>query len=536
MDLPCPGGLTTDFNQHSKGAAWLLPNGRIKTMKNLLRNVLLAVVLAVISAPFAWSQATMRSTTLAGAITATAQTLTVASATGILVNMVAFVDGELMRVTAVNGTTLTVQRNVAGRGATRHANTATIYVDLANYFGVDPSGTGYATSGTPCTSNLELVLPRIDPLTATISNCTDSLWVPQTVTDIAMTSPTITTDIRSNTAGSATVGTAALPFGTVFNQGATFAILEGATADGFETTVGVTDPGVDITYNLQNKTVAATLQLLDTGLPPLLTDAVAAVLELPDSDMAKYSINQVPLYKAWFRHAPVYTMGVPTTAGGGVVCTTTGTNYLAGPGITGYGFQVTGIGTTTLCGNTWAAADGLKLTTDAADNEGYELNQGPLADSPVAFTIGTSPAFYLKVRFAIADITASDQTYFCLRNDGAHAATLVGQTDTYCIGLGQLDDATTGNDWWQQTEINNAGSLTATDLAEANITNDQVHTVTILVSGAGVVTAEIEGAAVGDTTAYTFDDGDEVVPMVFMIQQEASAIGLDVVFWEVGLQ
>ncbi len=284
-----------------------------------------------------------------------------------------------------------------------------------------------------------------------------------------------------------------------------------------------------------NKTVAATLRVLDTGLPPLLTDATAAVLELPDSDMSKWSINQVPLYKAWFRHGPVYTTGVPTTAGGGVVCTTTGTNFISGPGITGYGFQLDVIGTSTLCGNTFAAADGLKLSSDAIDNEGYELSQGNLADSPAAFTIGTSPAFYFKVRFAVADITSSDQTYICLRNDGAHTATLAGGTDLYCIGLGDLADGATGNDWFQQQELNNAG-LTATDLAETNIVNDEVHTVTILVSSAGVTTAEIEGVLVSDTTAFTFDTGDEIIPMVWMIQQEASAIGLDIVFWEVGLQ
>ncbi|KKL59625.1 hypothetical protein LCGC14_2213440, partial [marine sediment metagenome] len=100
---------------------------------------------------------------------------------------------------------------------------------------------------------------------------------------------------------------------------------------------------------------------------------------------------------------------------------------------------------------------------------------------------------------------------------------------------GKLDDLTTGNDWMQQTDLNDAG-ISATDLAEANITNDQVHTVTILVSGAGVVTAEIEGAAVGDATAFTFDSTDEVIPMFWMLQQEASSIGLDIVFWEVGLQ
>ncbi len=499
---------------------------------NRLRNFLVGLLM-VLAPIVSYAQTTTPSTTLSAAVSDTSgRTISVTSATGFTANTTGLiVDSEFMTVRSVSGTTITVVRGQGGTRSTTHASSATVYVG--------PLGNGpfisYDQAGS-CTSGNETYLPQINIANGQVWNCTSSEWVPDGITQLAMTSPTITTDLRSVTAGSATVGTAALPFGSIYSQTASVIIAEGTTADAAETTFGVIDPGVDITYNLQNKIVAATLQVLDTGLPPLLTDATAAVLELPDSDMAKWSVNQVPLYKAWFRHAPVYTVGVPTTAGGGVVCTTTGTNYLSGPGITGYGFQTTVIGTSTACGNTWAAADGLKLSSDAADNEGYELNQGPLADSPVAFTIGTSPAFYFKVRFAVADITSSDQTFVCLRNDGAHAATLVGQTDSYCIGLGDLGDTTTGNDWFQQTELNNAGSLTATDLAETNITNNQVHTVTILVSAAGVVTAEIEGAAVGDTTAYTFDSGDEVIPMVFMLQQEASAIGLDIVFWEVGLQ
>ena len=214
-------------------------------MRNFLKTMFLAALLAVISVQLGWGQHTMTSTTLSAAVTRAATTISVASATGVVVTDIAFVDDEAMRVTAISGTTLTVTRGVAGTGTTRHASGATIYIDEPRYFGTDPANTGAPVSGTPCTSTVELVLPRVDPRTGQIWNCTGSLWVPQAITDVALTSPTITTDIRSVSAGSATVGTDALPFGEIFHQGATVIQLEGATANASETVISVTDPTGD---------------------------------------------------------------------------------------------------------------------------------------------------------------------------------------------------------------------------------------------------------------------------------------------------
>ena len=125
--------------------------------------------------------------------------------------------------------------------------------------------------------------------------------------------------------------------------------------------------------------------------------------------------------------------------------------------------------------------------------------------------------------------------YFGFRDDEGYAAALDTYTDFYAVGTGKLADSTTGNDWHIQTDLNDAG-ISATDIAETNISDNQVHTVTILVSGAGVVTSEIEGANVSDAPTYTFDDTDVLVPFFKMLQQEASEAAIDIVFWEIGLQ
>ena len=141
-------------------------------MKNFLKNIWLAVLLAVISAPIAWSQATMRSTTLSAAVARTGvSNISVASATGIAVGMTYFVDNEVGTITSVSGTTLGVTRR---SGITAHTSGETIYVDLANYFGLEPSGTGPPFGS--CTSTNEVVLPRIDPATGDIFRCTNSEW------------------------------------------------------------------------------------------------------------------------------------------------------------------------------------------------------------------------------------------------------------------------------------------------------------------------------------------------------------------------
>lgn len=66
-------------------------------------------------------------TTLNGAITNSATTLIVTSATGIpSINFRILIDNEYLLVTGISGTTLTVTRGVEGSSAAAHSNSATI--------------------------------------------------------------------------------------------------------------------------------------------------------------------------------------------------------------------------------------------------------------------------------------------------------------------------------------------------------------------------------------------------------------------------
>ena len=193
-------------------------------------------------------------------------------------------------------------------------------------------------------------------------------------------------------------------------------------------------------------------------------------------------------------------------------------------------------GTLTTCSLTYIAATGARFETDAADNEGFELTQGITDGSPGAFTIGTSPAFYLSVRFGLATVAETDHAYVGFRvaeayDDNSFAA----YTDYYYVGVGDLADGGPG-DFFSQTEVN-GGGISATDMTQADWTDAQIHTITILVSAAGVATVDIEGTNDATAGAFTFDTGDVVIPS-FFVQNDATAgvTEIDVVFWEVGLQ
>ena len=309
-------------------------------------------------------------------------------------------------------------------------------------------------------------------------------------------------------------------------------LFEGATADAFEITLTVADPRVDITYATLDKVAADTLSLLDQGLGPL----VGTTVEVPNREFVP-SVNVAPRYKFWGRTQPVFSSAIPVnTAGLPVTCAATGLNWLYGPSVVGYGFEVQTIGDNSLCAHGYVAADGIEFAQDAEDNTGFELSQGIVDGSPGAFTIGTSPAFYMSVRFAVATVANTDSCYVGFRGVEAQNDVITGYRDYFMVGIGDLSNGGPG-DFQVIGEIDDTAAI-AVDLAETDWANNEVHTLSVLVSAAGVTTAEIEGALVTDSgVAQTFTDADIVVP-VFHCQTDntTASVNVDLVFWETGLQ
>lgn len=156
-------------------------------MKNTKIAVLSLLAALAFSLP-AFGQTILKNTTLSAAITTgNARIIQIASATGVTapVNSTPstytflYVDRELMDVESVSGTNVIVIRGAEGTQAVPHASAAIVFVIPANLtvsMGGGQSGQGPAVPSGSCTRSTELVLPRIQFASGTISDCLNGQW------------------------------------------------------------------------------------------------------------------------------------------------------------------------------------------------------------------------------------------------------------------------------------------------------------------------------------------------------------------------
>lgn len=126
-----------------------------------------ALVLGLLLTVGASAQTSLNTTTVSTAIPdATTRTLVVASATGATAaTTAAFVDGELMAITAVSGTSLTVNRGSGSTRARAHAANAFVYIGpLVAFTTVDQGGS--------CTAANQQYTPSINISNGNLWTCT----------------------------------------------------------------------------------------------------------------------------------------------------------------------------------------------------------------------------------------------------------------------------------------------------------------------------------------------------------------------------
>jgi hypothetical protein len=191
------------------------------------------------------------------------------------------------------------------------------------------------------------------------------------------------------------------------------------------------------------------------------------------------------------------------------------------------GFEFYNIGTqTVLCPQ--LVATGLAVGLDETEDEGIEVNQGVTARSRSAFVIGTSLAFYAKLKFILATVADTDDCAFGFRKAEPHDAALVNYLDYAVLNV-------ISGDIKIETDLNNGGTPTVTDTTD-DWADTEEHTLEIYVSAEGVVTYKIDGAPPTVTAAFTFDDGDTVVPFFYFLHASTPGSGPIWTEWEVGLQ
>lgn len=173
------------------------------------------------------------------------------------------------------------------------------------------------------------------------------------------------------------------------------------------------------------------------------------------------------------------------------------------------------------------AATGLDVGMDQTANDGVEICGGILATNKLTYTIGTTPAFYGKLKFTIADISGTDTCCFGFRKAEAYQATLDGYDAMAVL------NAISGN---INTETITDGAANVTTDTTNNWADGETHEFEVRVSAAGVVTYKIDGVAPIVETAFTFTDAEVVVPFFNYLHDATSPGAITLIHWECGLQ
>lgn len=170
-------------------------------------------------------------------------------------------------------------------------------------------------------------------------------------------------------------------------------------------------------------------------------------------------------------------------------------------------------------------ATGLDITGDLTDNDGFEVTGGVLAATGRPFVIGDDPAFYFCATIKVTDVSGSDELMAGFRRAEPFQAVMQSYADYAALGSVSGDIKT-------ETEVN-AGGTTTTDTT-ANWADTETHKLCTFVSGAGLATYKLDGATPTTVAAFTFDDGDPVVPYVYLRHDSDIAETTAITIWEVG--
>jgi len=172
-------------------------------------------------------------------------------------------------------------------------------------------------------------------------------------------------------------------------------------------------------------------------------------------------------------------------------------------------------------------ATGLNIAMDQTDNDGVEIGNSAIDRARSIFTIGTSDAFFLSVRFNIGDVSGTDDCAIGFRKTQAAQANFDDYTDLASLNVisGAINI---------ETVLNNAATVT-TDTTNT-WADAATKTITVKVTKAGVVTYEIDGVAPKVVAAFTFDSTDVVVPFFFFLNATDLVDTLEIISWECGSQ
>lgn len=176
-------------------------------------------------------------------------------------------------------------------------------------------------------------------------------------------------------------------------------------------------------------------------------------------------------------------------------------------------------------------ANGLDISQDQTASEGCELCAGITTRSPGRFVVGTDAAFFMQATFTVADASGAAILLAGFRKSEAYQTDYNNYDELVSIGI--LGSANP-NTIFLSTILNNAATV------NTNTTNTwadgATKTLKVLVSAAGVVTYQIDGAAPSTVAAFTFDAAESVTPFVTFLHSADVAGAVELSLFECGLQ
>lgn len=193
-------------------------------------------------------------------------------------------------------------------------------------------------------------------------------------------------------------------------------------------------------------------------------------------------------------------------------------------------YQPLGAGQTILAPVVVSVSEGvsaLNIGLDQTDDEGVELCAGIINSNPMAFKIGDSRAFFIRVRFSIADVSGTDDCAIGFRKVQAYEAAIDDYDDMAVLNV-------ISGDIKIETIVGDAATV-VTDTTQ-NWADGETHQLEVNVSSAGVVTYKIDNADPTVTAAYTFTDALYVVPFIYFLNASDLAGAVNILEYECGFQ
>lgn len=169
----------------------------------------------------------------------------------------------------------------------------------------------------------------------------------------------------------------------------------------------------------------------------------------------------------------------------------------------------------------------LNIGMDQTDDDGVELCAGIIDSNDMAFKVGEDAAFFLRVRFSIADVSGTDDCAIGFRKVEDYQANIDDYADMAVLNV------ISGN---ITIETIVGGAATVTTDTTNNWADGETHQLEVFVSSTGVVTYTIDNAAPIVVAAYTFTDNLYVVPFIFFLNSADLAGAVNILEYECGFQ